>query len=132
MIKHVSLTTVYVSDQDKALDFYVNKLGFEVRADATMGDMRWIQVAPRGAVTTIVLAHGYGGWSEEKVGQFTCVGLEADDLEATYRGSPAAASSSPRNRVSNPGACNPNSSTRTATATSWGRRPIGVGSMGDG
>ncbi len=85
MIKHVSLTTVYVSDQDKALDFYVNKLGFEVRADATMGDMRWIQVAPRGAVTTIVLAHGFGGWSEEKVGQFTGVGLEADDLEATYR-----------------------------------------------
>ena len=85
MIKHVSLTTVYVSDQDQALDFYVNKLGFEVRADATMGDMRWIQVAPPGAVTTIVLAHGFGGWSEEKVGQFTGIGLEADDLEATYR-----------------------------------------------
>jgi lactoylglutathione lyase len=85
MIKHVSLTTVYVSDQDQALDFYVNKLGFEVRADATMGDMRWIQVAPKGAVTTIVLAHGYGGWSEEKVGQFTGIGLEADDLEASYQ-----------------------------------------------
>jgi len=84
MIKHVSLTTVYVSDQEKALDFYVNKLGFEVRADATMGDMRWIQVAPPGAVTTIVLAHGFGGWSEEKVGHFTGVGLEADDLEVTY------------------------------------------------
>jgi lactoylglutathione lyase len=85
MIKHVSLATVYVSDQDKALDFYVNKLGFEVRADDTMGAMRWIQVAPKGAVTTIVLAHGYGGWSEDKVGQFTGIGLEADDLEATYR-----------------------------------------------
>jgi lactoylglutathione lyase len=85
MIKHVSLTTVYVSDQDKALDFYTNKLGFEVRADDTMGDMRWIQVAPKGAVTTIVLAHGFGGWSEEKVGQFTGLGLEADDLDATYR-----------------------------------------------
>ena len=85
MIKHVSLTTVYVSNQEQALDFYVNKLGFEVRADDTMGDMRWIQVAPRGAVTTIVLAHGFGGWSEEKVGQFTGIGLEADDLEATYR-----------------------------------------------
>ena len=56
-----------------------------MRADDTMGDMRWIQVAPKGAVTTIVLAHGYGGWSEEKVGQFTGIGLEADDLEATYQ-----------------------------------------------
>jgi lactoylglutathione lyase len=47
--------------------------------------MRWIEVAPPGAATSIVLAHGYGGWSEEKVGQFTGIGLEADDIEATYR-----------------------------------------------
>src|SRR5581483_8479892 len=78
MITHISLTTVFVSDQDKALDFYANKLGFEVRADDTMGDMRWIQVAPRGAQTSIVLAQGEGGTTEK-------LGLDADDLEATYR-----------------------------------------------
>jgi catechol 2,3-dioxygenase-like lactoylglutathione lyase family enzyme len=78
MITHISLTTVYVSDQQKALDFYTNKLGFEVRADDTMGDMRWIQVAPQGAQTSIVLAQGDGGTTEK-------LGLEADDIEATYR-----------------------------------------------
>jgi lactoylglutathione lyase len=85
MITHVGITTVYVSDQEKALDFYTNTLGFEVRADDAMGDMRWIQVAPKGAATSIVLAHGFGGWSAEKVGQFTGIGLEANDIEATYR-----------------------------------------------
>lgn len=85
MITHVGIVTVYVSDQDKALDFYTNALGFEVRADYPLGDMRWLEVAPKGATTRIVLAKGFGGWIAEKVGQFTGLGLEADDIEATYR-----------------------------------------------
>jgi catechol 2,3-dioxygenase-like lactoylglutathione lyase family enzyme len=36
MIQRLSHTTVYVLDQDAAKDFYVNKLGFEVRMDANM------------------------------------------------------------------------------------------------
>ena len=37
MITKLSHATFYVLDQDKAYDFYVNKLGFEVRTDAPMG-----------------------------------------------------------------------------------------------
>lgn len=48
MIKKLSHTTIYVTDQDKAYDFYVNKLGFEVRTDAPMGPgMRWLTVGPK-------------------------------------------------------------------------------------
>ncbi len=54
-ITHVQLVTVPVSDHDRAKDFYVGTLGFEVVADQTMGDMRWLQVAPKGAATSIVL-----------------------------------------------------------------------------
>jgi len=39
---------VYVLSQDGAYDFYVNKLGFEVRTDAKMGDFRWLTVGPKG------------------------------------------------------------------------------------
>jgi catechol 2,3-dioxygenase-like lactoylglutathione lyase family enzyme len=47
---------VPVSDQDRALAFYVDTLGFEVRLDAPFGDgIRWIEVAPPGAATTIAL-----------------------------------------------------------------------------
>ncbi|MFC5181072.1 VOC family protein [Actinomadura harenae] len=48
---------VPVSDQDKAVDFYVGVLGMEVRRDVPLGRFggRWIEVAPAGAATTIAL-----------------------------------------------------------------------------
>ena len=85
MITHVQSVTVFVSDQDKAIDFYVNKLGFELRSDTPMGEnMRWVTVAPPGAPTEIVLAKGYGDWSEEQVGKFSRIVFNAEDIEATY------------------------------------------------
>lgn len=49
MIQRLSHTQVYVIDQDAARDFYVNKLGFEVRMDASMGNgFRWLTVSPKG------------------------------------------------------------------------------------
>lgn len=46
MISSVSHIGVWVLDQDTALDFYVNKLGFQVHTDARMGDYRWLTVTP--------------------------------------------------------------------------------------
>lgn len=49
MIQRLSHTTLYVLDQDAARDFYVNKLGFEVRMDGTMDNgFRWLTVSPKG------------------------------------------------------------------------------------
>lgn len=50
MIK-IATAQVWVHDQDVALDFYTNKLGFEVRADVTvpeLGNFRWLTVSPPG------------------------------------------------------------------------------------
>ena len=47
MITKLSHVTIYVTDQDRAKDFYVGKLGFEVRTDATMGSFRWLTVGPK-------------------------------------------------------------------------------------
>jgi len=45
MITNVSLITVYCLDQDKARDFYVDVLGFELHTDVTMGEgFRWVTV----------------------------------------------------------------------------------------
>jgi catechol 2,3-dioxygenase-like lactoylglutathione lyase family enzyme len=55
-ITRVGTVIVPVSEQDKALEFYVGKLGFEVRIDGPFGEgQRWIEVAPPGATTTIAL-----------------------------------------------------------------------------
>jgi len=49
MIQRLSHITIYVLDQDAAHDFYINKLGFEVRTDARMdGGFRWLTVGPKG------------------------------------------------------------------------------------
>jgi catechol 2,3-dioxygenase-like lactoylglutathione lyase family enzyme len=49
MIQRLTHVTVYVLDQDAAKDFYVNKLGFEVRMDASMDNgFRWLTVSPKG------------------------------------------------------------------------------------
>lgn len=45
MFTGISHHSVYVLDQDQALDFYCGKLGFEVSADVDLGFMRWLTVA---------------------------------------------------------------------------------------
>lgn len=48
MITRMNHVTVYVLDQDVAYDFYVDKLGFEVRTDASFGEgSRWLTVGPK-------------------------------------------------------------------------------------
>lgn len=44
MLNTISISHVFVADQDKALDFYVGKLGLEVSADQDLGFMRWLTV----------------------------------------------------------------------------------------
>jgi catechol 2,3-dioxygenase-like lactoylglutathione lyase family enzyme len=52
----VGTVIVPVGNQDRALEFYVGKLGFEKRMDVPFGEGdRWVEVAPSGAATTIAL-----------------------------------------------------------------------------
>lgn len=44
MIKKLSVVTIWVKDQNEALRFYTEKLGFEIRNDVTNGDFRWLTV----------------------------------------------------------------------------------------
>lgn len=50
MIQRMSHTSIFVDDQDKALDFYVGKLGLEVRSDMKMpgSEFRWVSVGAKG------------------------------------------------------------------------------------
>jgi catechol 2,3-dioxygenase-like lactoylglutathione lyase family enzyme len=85
--KQLHSTCVYVSDPGKAKDFYVDKLGFELRGDWPLdaeGKLRWIEVVPPGAETAILLVHGFGDWSPERVGVGTGIVLTPDDPQRTY------------------------------------------------
>lgn len=83
MIKHIATQAVYVEDQDKALEFWIDKVGFEKRADHDMGNgYRWLEVAPKNAESCIVLYPKalMKDWEEKKPSiVFLC-----DDAEKTY------------------------------------------------
>ncbi|MFJ8792046.1 VOC family protein [Streptomyces sp. NPDC102462] len=55
-ITHASFVTLPVADQDRALRFYTDVLGFRVTADLDLPQGRWLQVAPEGAQTVFTLA----------------------------------------------------------------------------
>jgi lactoylglutathione lyase len=95
MLTSVGTITVQVRDQDQALAYYTEKLGFEVRQDVPMGpDQRWLEVAPAGAQTRILLykatpeqpgADSYEG-AQSRIGTSTGMVLEVDDMVATFAG----------------------------------------------
>jgi predicted enzyme related to lactoylglutathione lyase len=75
---------VPVTDLDAAVTFFVDVLGFDKRADARVGERRWIEVAPAGAETVIVPYTWYEH-HDDRVGGFTRIVLHCDDLDATCR-----------------------------------------------
>jgi predicted enzyme related to lactoylglutathione lyase len=79
-ISHITLLSVPVTDQDRAVEFYVGVLGLDLIADNHMGPaQRWVQVAPKGATTTITLVT----WFEAMpAGSLKGLVLESDDIDA--------------------------------------------------
>jgi len=56
-VSKISTVIVATADQDTSLAFYTEKLGLELRSDTPFGGgYRWIEVAPKGAETTIAIA----------------------------------------------------------------------------
>ena len=83
MIKTVKFVSIPVKDQDKALEFYTKKLGFAVFTDQPMGPgQRWIELSIPGAKTGLVLFTPEG--HESRIGTFTGISFECDDVQQTY------------------------------------------------
>lgn len=77
---------IFVSDLDRAIDFYVNKLGFEKRTDEPFDEQghRWVEVVPPGSDAALILAHGFGHWSPERVGSYTGLIFSVEDMASTH------------------------------------------------
>ncbi len=85
-IAKVSTVFVPVSDQDEALKFYTEKLGFEIRTDVVYeANQRWLEVSPPGAETTIALVPPREG-HQDPVGIDANVGFGTDDVAAAHTG----------------------------------------------
>src|SRR4051812_1499445 len=79
----IATVIIPVADQDAAVDFYVNKLGFEKRVDVPFGGgYRWIEVGLGGEATTIALGPPPEGVVAGK--RETGISLQADDIDAYH------------------------------------------------
>ena len=82
-VSKIGSVVIPVSDQDREIDFYVNTLGFEKRADVPFGNgYRWVEVAPPGAETTIALAPPPEG--RPRGNRETGIGLNTEDIDALH------------------------------------------------
>lgn len=83
MIKGIKLVTVPVSNQEEAVRFYSEKLGFKKTTDQPFGEgVRWIEMSPPQSHTRIVL---YPPMPGQQLGSFQPIVFTTDDVEATYR-----------------------------------------------
>ena len=97
MIQKLSHATIYVLDQEQALDFYTNKLGFEVRMDVSMdGGFRWLTVGPKSQPELEIILFAVkpaGMFDEAAAGHLRAIleqgalgagAFDTDDCRATY------------------------------------------------
>ena len=83
MIKGIKFVSIPVSDQDRALAFYTDKLGFKILTDKPFdGKQRWNELSIPGADTGVVLftadAH------KDRIGTFSGISFHCQDLQKTY------------------------------------------------
>jgi predicted enzyme related to lactoylglutathione lyase len=84
MIKKLNFVGIPTSDQERALAFWTEKLGFKVATDRQMGPgKRWIELTIPGAQTCIVLHTPEG--HEDRIGTFFNGSFGCDDVEYTYQ-----------------------------------------------
>ncbi|HSR24661.1 MAG TPA: VOC family protein [Candidatus Eisenbacteria bacterium] len=95
MITRLSHVAVYVLDQERALRFYRDALGFEVRMDVTLDGFRWLTVGPKSQPDLAILitvpappmfsrADGEAVMALVAKGAFHGGVIETDDCRATY------------------------------------------------
>lgn len=84
MIKLVKFVSVPTRDQERALKFWTEQVGFRVATDQPMGPgQRWIELAIPGAETGLVLFTPEG--HEDRIGSFFNGSFGCDDVDYTYR-----------------------------------------------
>jgi lactoylglutathione lyase len=94
MIKTIGGTIIYVSNQSRAVEFYTQKLGFEVKSNMQFGEyLKWIEVAPKESNSTLSLVEPNRellktdeeiNRAKMKIGTDTDVWFYANDVESTY------------------------------------------------
>jgi predicted enzyme related to lactoylglutathione lyase len=85
MITQLTIVTIFVKNQDEALSFYTEKLGFEKRSDfPLMPGVRWLTVAPEGQKEVEIFLGLTTPELEERIGKNPTWSYSTDNCQATY------------------------------------------------
>lgn len=89
MFKEIGSVSIFVSDQDRAKDFYINMLGFELRQDQPLypgASARWVAVAPKGARTEAILYLPDENWDHYRqvVGKPQAITFNVEDIQSLF------------------------------------------------
>jgi len=92
MINTIGGKVVMVSNQQKALEFYTKKLGFDLRVDMPIGQIHWIEVAPKNSQSSISLMEPNSKMmskeelarAKKEIGMSTGVWFYTDNIKSTY------------------------------------------------
>src|SRR5258706_10069363 len=83
MISHIKFVSIPVRDQNRALDFYTEKLGFTIITDQPFDEkQRWIELRIPKAETRVVLFTPEG--QADRAGSFSGISYATGDVEKTY------------------------------------------------
>jgi catechol 2,3-dioxygenase-like lactoylglutathione lyase family enzyme len=83
-IKQIKFVGIPTRDQDRALEFWIERIGLRVLTDSPMGEgQRWIELQIPGAETGLVLFTPEG--HEDRIGTFFNGSFETADVQAAYR-----------------------------------------------
>src|SRR5881394_2284853 len=83
MIRQIKFVSIPVADQNRALDFYTEKLGFTIITDQPFDEkQRWIELRIPKAETRVVLFTAEG--DEKRIGSFMNMSYTCDDIDKTY------------------------------------------------
>jgi lactoylglutathione lyase len=83
MIRKIATAAVYVDDQQKAVEFWIKQVGFEVHREKPMGPQAsWIEVGPPGAESCLVIypKSMMEDWAERK----PSIVFECENIDQTF------------------------------------------------
>ncbi len=81
-VSSIGVAMFTIADQDAAIAFYTQTLGWELRSDVAFGGggNRWVEVAPPGSITRLALNPPMGEWQPGG----SAIGVETPDVNAEY------------------------------------------------
>ena len=93
MIDNIGGTVIFVSNQAREIEFYTQKLGFDIKGEYPYKNTKWIEVAPKNSTSTISLMEPHSDMmtneemeqAKKEIGTMTNLWFYTKNIDETYK-----------------------------------------------